>query len=82
MKIDGSKGCLPSSNPEPLAVPAVFNHCWSTDFMSDRLFCGRRFRTFNLIDDFKLDFIEPGTPTQSSFVERFNRTYHDEILNM
>ena len=22
------------------------------DFMSDGLFCGRRFRTFNLVDDF------------------------------
>ena len=130
---------LPSRNPEPLAVPAVFNHCWSMEFMSDSLFCGRRFRTFNLIDDFNrevlaieidlnlpaprvirvleravawrgypkklrmdngpefistalaewaeehsidLDFIEPGTPTQNSFVERFNRTYRDEILNM
>ncbi|MDR7088637.1 transposase InsO family protein [Cellvibrio fibrivorans] len=30
----------------------------------------------------KLDFIELGTPTQNSFVERFNRTYREEILNM
>jgi putative transposase len=109
------------------------------DFMSDALFCGRRFRTFNLVDDFnrealaieidlnlpaqrvirvleravawrgypnklrmdngpefisstlaewaddhgiELEFIKPGTPTQNSYVERFNRTYRDEILNM
>lgn len=43
---------LPPRNPEPLAVPSKANHCWSLDFMSDSLFCGRRFRTFNLVDDF------------------------------
>lgn len=130
---------LPTRNPEPLIVPANANHCWSMDFMSDALMCGRRFRTFNVLDDFnrevlaieidlslpaarvirvlerviawrgcptklrmdngpefissvlaewaeergiKLEFIEPGTPTQNSFVERFNRTYRDEVLNM
>jgi putative transposase len=109
------------------------------DFMSDSLFCGRRFRTFNVVDDFnrevlaieidlnlpaprvirvlerivawrgypsklrldngpefisaaladwaeshniKLDFMKPGKPTQNSYVERFNRTYRDEVLNM
>jgi putative transposase len=130
---------LPTRNPEPLIVPTTANQCWSMDFMNDALMCGRRFRTFNLLDDFnrealaieidfslpaarvvrvlerviawrgypaklrmdngpefisaalsdwaerhniKLDFIEPGTPTQNSFVERFNRTYREEILNM
>lgn len=130
---------LPTRNPEPLAVPTIPNHCWSMDFMCDSLFCGRRFRTFNLLDDFnrevlaieidlslpaprvirvldravtwrgypkklrmdngpefistvlaewaeehdiQLEFTQPGTPTQNAYIERFNRTYRDEILNM
>ena len=43
---------LPTRSPEPLAVPAMANQCWSMDFMSDSLFCSRRFRTFNVVDDF------------------------------
>jgi putative transposase len=107
--------------------------------MSDSLFCGRRFRTFNVVDDFNrevlaieidlnlpaprvvrvlerivswrgypaklrmdngpefisaalaewaeehrviLEFIKPGKPTQNSYVERFNRTYRTEVLDM
>ena len=101
--------------------------------------CGRRFRTFNVVDDFNrevlaieidlglpaarvirvlerviawrdypaklrmdngpefilyaltewaeqhpvtLEFIKPVTPTQNSFIERFNRTYREAVLNM
>lgn len=130
---------LPNRNPAPLAVPATMNLCWSMDFMSDALMCGRRFRTFNVVDDFnrevlaidvdlslpaqrvirvlervvawrglpaklrmdngpefisstladwaeqheiKLEFIKPGKPTQNSYVERFNKTYRTEILDM
>lgn len=130
---------LPTRNPEPLSVPVTVNRSWCMGFMSDSLFCGRRFRTFNGVDDFnrevlaieidlnlpaprvirvveriiawrgypaklrmdnrrefisialagwaeqhgiELEFIKPGTPTQNSYVERFNRTYRDEILNM
>ena len=29
-----------------------------------------------------LEFIQPGMPTQNSYVERFNRTFRNEILNM
>lgn len=107
--------------------------------MSDGLSCARRFRTFNVVDDFhrevlvievdiglpadrvirvleriiawrgypnklrmddgpefisnalagwaeehdiELEFIQSGKPIQNSYVERFNRTYRDEILNM
>lgn len=130
---------LPNRQPEPLAVPLAENMCWSIDFMSDSLFCGRRFRTFNVVDDFNrevlaieidlnlpaprvirvlerivswrgypvklrmdngpefisaalaewadehrvtLEFIKPGKPTQNSYVERFNRTYRTEVLDM
>lgn len=130
---------LPNRSPEPLSVPVAMNQCWSADFMSDALWCGRRFRTFNLVDDFnrealgievdlnlpahrvvrvlervaawrgypaklrldngpemtsvklaewaetngvQLEFIQPGKPTQNSFIERFNRTYREEVLDM
>ena len=43
---------LPSRSPVQVALPLTINGCWSMDFMSDSLFCGRRFRTFNVVDDF------------------------------
>lgn len=130
---------LPARNPTQLQVPLTSNRSWSMDFMSDALWSGRRFRTFNVIDDYnreilaieidtslpsvrvirvlerltdqrgyptqirmdngpefisvaladwaeshgvQLEFIQPGKPTQNAYIERFNRTYRDEILNM
>ncbi|WP_443083706.1 IS3 family transposase [Vibrio sp. E14] len=130
---------LPKREPAPLACPEWINSCWSIDFMSDSLVCGRRFRTFNVVDDFnrevlaievdlnlpaprvirvldriiawrgmpsklrmdngpefisatlaewaeannvELEFIRPGKPTENSYIERFNRTYRTEILDM
>ena len=108
------------------------------DFMSDSLVCGRRFRTFNVVDDFnrealaieidlnlpapriirvleriiawrgypqqirmdngpefishrlatwahehgiQLVHIQPGKPAQNGYIERFNRTYRQDILD-
>jgi putative transposase len=130
---------VPTRNPLPLAVPEGFNQVWSADFMSDALWDGRRFRTFNVIDDFnrealaveidtgisanrvvrildqiaswrgfparirfdngpeltalavagwaeengvELEFIKPGKPMQNGFIERFNRSYREAVLNM
>ena len=43
---------LPARIKTPLLVPASPNQIWSIDFMSDALWSGRRFRTFNVLDDF------------------------------
>jgi putative transposase len=43
---------LPARIREPLLVPLQLNETWSADFMSDALWSGRRFRTFNVIDDY------------------------------
>ncbi|MFZ5884865.1 MAG: IS3 family transposase [Chloroflexota bacterium] len=130
---------LPPRTPAPLMVPKGMNQSWSMDFMSDALWNGRRFRTFNVVDDFNrealcieidlnlpasrvvrsleriaawrgypskirmdngpefiavalaewaeqhevaLDFIEPGKPMQNGFIERFNRSYREGVLDM
>lgn len=38
--------------PKPSAVPEAMHATWSADFMADALWAGRRFRTFNVSDDF------------------------------
>lgn len=43
---------LVRETPEPLAVPTAVNECWSMDFMHDQLSDGRRFRLFNVLDDY------------------------------
>lgn len=37
---------------EPLYVPRLADAVWSADFVSDALFCDRRYRTFNIVDNF------------------------------
>lgn len=129
---------LPNRIKQPLLAADQPNRGWSCDFMADALWSGRRFRTFNVIDEFNrealrieidtslpaarviralnelvevrgaplsirmnngpefiahalaewakskdiaLNRIQPGKPTQNANVERFNKTYHTEVLD-
>ncbi len=42
---------LPKRIAQPLTVQAVANHQWALDFMHDSLYCTKRFRTLNVIDE-------------------------------
>lgn len=121
-----------------MPAPTAVNQRWSMDFVSDRIWMGRRFRIFDVVDDFsreslslevdtsiggtrvarvldrivaergrpdylrcdngpeftgqaldewayrngvKIDFIEPGKPTQNAFIESFNSLLRRECLN-
>lgn len=134
-----AKKRLPERVKRPLLVPPLPNQVWSADFVSDMLYSGKRFRTFNVIDDFNrevihieidtsitgrrlirifehvrverglpavlrvdngpeflsgdfvawaesvdmnIQYIQPGEPNQNAYVERFNRTYRNELLDL
>ncbi len=47
-----SKKRLPARIKTPLNQPEAPLQVWSADFMSDSLVTGRRFRVFNIIDDY------------------------------
>ena len=129
---------LPARTKEPLVVPTSFTNTWSIDFMSDALEGGRKFRTFNVLDDYNREIlfietdysikssrviwvlrhlvsrygkpakirmdngpefiaeiakrwseannivfkhIEPGKPMQNAYIERFNKSFRDGVLD-
>jgi putative transposase len=133
-----TKRRVPTRERQPLEVPPVPNAVWSVDFVHDTLYCGRRFRTLNVMDegvreclgieidtslpgarlvrtleqikesqgvpkaircdngpelisrqfvawceenDVEIRYIQPGKPNQNAYIERFNRTYREEVLS-
>jgi putative transposase len=75
-----AKRRLPKRERVPLYVPRMPDTVWSADFMSDALVCGRRFRTFNIVDDFNREalHIEVDTSiTSSRLVRIFEQLKHN-----
>ena len=44
-------------------------------------FAGRTMQTWAARNGVELRFIQPGKPTQNAYIERFNRTYREEVVN-
>ena len=63
---------LKRDHPGELDVPNSPNQVWSMDFMSDQLASGKRFRTFNVMDDYNREGlgIEVDTSLPSARVTR------------
>lgn len=130
---------IPNPDKQVLLQPIRANLTWSMDFMQDRLENGRKFRSFNVIDDYnreilaiEIDYsfpssrvvnliqqiiewrgkpeeirsdngpefiakvfedfcnksgikhikIQKGRPMQNGYIERFNRTYRTNVLDL
>lgn len=133
-----AKRRLPKRERQSMVVIKRINAQWALDFMHDALYCGRAFRTLNVLDEadrgalgidlatsipalrvtrfldqlieihgkpqaircdngpeftsgvfadwcraheIEIRFIQPGKPDQNAFIERFNRTYRQEVLD-
>ena len=42
----------------------------------------REFKKWAVSRNIKLEYIQPGKPAQNGYIERFNRTYREEVLDM
>jgi putative transposase len=71
---------LPSRVKQPLVKQELINQSWSMDFMSDSIVGGRRFRTFNLIDDCTREVLAIEIDTSLSS-KRIIRTLERVILD-
>ena len=141
LKLNHRRRCkrrVPTRIKQPLLQPENSNQVWSLDFMSDTLMNKRKFRTFNVLDDYNrkaisieveysfaanavidsmqravhehgkpvrvrvdngpefissqftdwckkqdiiIQYIQPGKPMQNGYIERFNRTFRQDVLD-
>lgn len=70
-----TKQRIPSRIKHPLQDLHQPNEQWSMDFMSDKL------EQWCYIHSIELKFIQPGSPTQNSRMERLNGSMRRELLN-
>jgi putative transposase len=74
---------LPKRERAPLYVPRQPDYVWSADFMADALTCGRRFRLFNIVDDFNREVVHievDNSITSKRLVRVFERLRQERDL--